>query len=76
MMITVITERKGVYYYPVTNDQIDKVRNAYKKTFINNRFEIVQIVTEETMYFFEGQKDIDEVCEVIQSRVQLKLEEK
>lgn len=38
--------------------------------------EIQKIIDEEIAAYFQGQKDIEEVCEIIQNRVQLYLDEK
>lgn len=65
----------GVQYYPVTDEQIDKVKDLSERTFRNEGSEIISIISEEVSYYFDKQKSLDETCRVIQSRVQLLLDE-
>lgn len=52
----------------------DLVNNISDK--FQYHIEIQKIVDEEIAVYFQGQKDIEEVCEIIQNRVQLYLDEK
>lgn len=68
---------EGIYYYPVTDEHINKIRKAYEKTFIPLHSDIIyEIVIEEVQYYFDGSKDLNDVCDIIQSRAQLMLNEK
>lgn len=44
-------------------------------SYDENNWYIINIITEESAPFFDGSKEIDMVCEVIQNRVQLYLDE-
>lgn len=63
--------------YAVTQEQIDKVLALFPYTVPREEKyeEIRGIVDEELQPFLEGQKDIDTVCEIIQSRVSVYLKE-
>ena len=66
---------EDVYYGPVTQEEIDKVRGAFERRFIPESNQICWIVCEESESYFSGDKTLDDVCRVIQSRVQLMLNE-
>ena len=63
--------------YEATPEDIEVVRelveNASGKFKYNTS--ILKIIEEETSDYFSGQKDIEQVTELIQNRVQLYLEE-
>ncbi|MBD5529879.1 MAG: extracellular solute-binding protein [Lachnospiraceae bacterium] len=61
----------------VTQEQIDKVLALFPYVVPRKEKyeEIRVIVDEELQPFFDGQKDIDTVCEIIQSKVKIYLEE-
>ena len=63
--------------YAVTQEQIDKVLALFPYTVPRKEKYVVirGIVDEELQPFLEGQKDIDTVCEIIQSKVRIYLEE-
>lgn len=63
--------------YAVTQEQVDKVLALFPYTVPGKEkyVEIRGIVDEELQPFWDGQKDIDSVCEIIQSRVSIYLEE-
>ncbi|MBQ7925751.1 MAG: hypothetical protein IJ335_05590, partial [Lachnospiraceae bacterium] len=43
--------------------------------FTPRDYQVLDIVQEEAEAYFQGQKNVDEVCAIIQSRVQLYLDE-
>lgn len=61
----------------ITQEQIDKVLALFPYAVPRKEKygEIRVIIDEELQTFLEGQKDIDTVCEIIQSRVRIYLEE-
>lgn len=61
----------------ITREQIDKVLALFPYAVPKEeKYEEVRaIVDEELQPFFEGQKDVDTVCEIIQSRVEIYLQE-
>ncbi len=62
---------------PSTDAVIDKVKNFIKsvdKSYLNIE-EINTIITEEAEAFFEGQKTVDEVASIIQSRASIYISE-
>ncbi len=64
--------------YKVSREQIDRVLDMFPDVVAkkeSNR-DIRKIVDEELEPFWEGQKDIDSVCEIIQSRVGMYLSER
>lgn len=68
---------EGVEYKTVTQEDVNEIRQAFENTFQNdNRMDIWWIIYEEASLYFEGNKELDETCNVIQSRVQLYLDEK
>lgn len=65
------------FSYAATREQIDKILALFPYAVPKKEKygEVRTIVDEELQPFLEGQKDIDTVCEVIQSRVRIYLEE-
>lgn len=67
----------GVPYPPITEEQAGKVRNA----FLEGRYDsgedrmLKRIINEEVPPFFRGEKGLDEVVGIIQSRIQIYLDE-
>lgn len=61
----------------LTQEQVDKVRSAaWNATVLDSdNFEMIDIITEEAAPYFAGDKDLDNVVEIIQSCVQLYLDE-
>lgn len=63
---------------PLTKEQVDSIYNYV--SFINKRMSydtsLLDIIKEEAAYFFEGDKTVDEVAEIIQGRIQLYMDEK
>ncbi len=70
-------EMKEVYGYEVTREQVDKILELfpYAELRKNKYVEIRKIIEEELPAYLNGGKDLDEVCNVIQSRAQLYLDE-
>ena len=64
--------------YPKTQEQVDMVlamvENAELDTYENDL--IRRIIQEEVQPYFQGQKDLDTVCDIIQSRVSILLSER
>lgn len=67
----------GVEYYPIDQEEIETVRNAYYKAGIYTDFYIAltDIIWEEVQYYYSGEKTVDEVVGVIDSRVRLMVDE-
>lgn len=65
-------------YPPATELQVEKVRNAFLEgTYIEDEeFDIIDIIMEEAMPYFKGDKGLDDVVKIIQNRVQLYLDER
>lgn len=63
--------------FSVTQEQIDKIIEIfpYAVERKNKYTEIREIIEEEIPAYLGGQKDLDSVCKIIQSRVQLYLDE-
>lgn len=63
---------------PLTKEQVDDLYNYV--SFINKRMSydtsLLDIIKEEAAYYFEGDKTVDEVAEIIQGRIQLYMDEK
>ena len=68
---------QGGLSYTTTQEQIDKVLALFPYAVPKKeKYEMIRaIVDEELPPFFEGQKDIDTVCEIIQSKVWVYLKE-
>lgn len=68
---------EGIPYPAITEEQADKVRNAFLEGYYvtNEESPIKRIILEEVPPFFSGEKGLDEVVGIIQSRVQLYLDE-
>ena len=65
-----------VLYVPLTDEQADRFRDAYNNSnYVRSENTIRDIVSEESRYYFSGDKELDEVCKVIQSRIQIILDE-
>lgn len=62
----------------LTEAQVDKVREAaFRATVLDeDTYEMISIITEEAAPYFAGQKDLDPVVEIIQSRLQVYLDER
>lgn len=62
---------------PLTQEQVDKVNEAIASatTVYRNENTIVSIIEEEAGAFFAGQKDVRTVADIIQSRVQIYINE-
>ena len=76
---------KDVIYYgdqgykPLTKQQADDLKSFVMSvtTFAGNyEEEVFNIINEEAAPFFEGQKSVDEVTPIIQSRISIYLKEK
>lgn len=67
----------GIPYPPITEEQADKVRNAFLDGFYSADEDLMieRIILEEVPPFFSGEKRLDEVVGIIQSRAQLYLDE-
>ena len=70
-------EDKTFYYYPLNDERINELREvAESARFTPIRTQpILDIVYEEASGYFNGTKSIDEVIAVINSRVQVFLDE-
>lgn len=68
----------GVPYPPITEEQAGKVRDAFLEGSYNSDkdLELIEIINEETASYFRGEKGLDEVVGIIQSRAQLYLDER
>lgn len=64
-------------YHPVTEEDVALTRQLIESAQIaaSTDDEIMSIITEEAEPFFQGQKSVDDVVNVIQSRIQLYLNE-
>lgn len=64
--------------YKCTDEDVEQIRSLVNDIDIKFQYhtQIQRIIDEETASFFEGDKDLTEVCEIIQNRVQLYLDEK
>ncbi len=62
---------------PPTKETIDLVTSVIESAEKSSNFDqkIVDIITEEAEPFLKGQKTVDEVCDIIQSRVSIYLQE-
>ncbi len=62
----------------LTEEQVGKVRNAFLGATVtgNEEFEIFNIIGEEAAPYFKGDKKLDDVVKIIQSRVRLYLDER
>ncbi len=68
---------ENVVLPPMTQEQIDKVVSfieSVERPYYQNQ-EVIKIIDEETSSLFSGQKSSKEVAEIIQSRVQLYVDE-
>lgn len=66
-----------IYIYAATQEDVDGIRSivdSIRQPSMSHG-EIMEIIEEEAEYYFQGQKSLDEVTDVIQSRVQLYLDE-
>lgn len=63
--------------YEAAQEDIDAIENLIERagTKFEYHTEIQKIIDEEAAYYFEGQKDLDEVTKLIQNRVELYLME-
>ncbi len=67
----------GVKYLPVSEEQVGKLSHAIETAHLlrSPQSDFVKIVTEESQPYFAGEKTLDEVIEIINSRVQIILNE-
>lgn len=67
----------SVEYYGATEEQIADLREliAQAKPGSNGNSQVMQIILEEAAPFFKGQKSVEDVCNIIQSRVKLYISE-
>ncbi len=67
----------GTRYYPVSKEDSDKMKEAYRHARLYNSMqrEFVDIAVEEATYYFSGQKKIDDVLDIILSRTNLMISE-
>lgn len=67
----------GIPYYAITEEQIQKVRTAIDNTFMVDEMTqtILADIIEEAAPYFRGEKAAEDVVEIMQSRVQLYLDE-
>ena len=63
---------------PLTREQKEKVRNAYLEATVyrGEEFKLIGMIAEEAEPYFKGDKELDDVVEIILNRVQLYLDEK
>ena len=73
-------DKDGWFYefHPVTQEEVDRVEylidiSVPASTRINDN--VIKIITEEAAPFFKGQKTVDEVCDIIQSRLSIYMKE-
>ncbi len=66
-----------IEYYGATQDEVDELKRVISSAtgIVSIDEQIVNIITEETQAFFEGQKSAEEVASVIQSRAKIYLAE-
>lgn len=64
-------------YYGATQEDVDNLKALIEvaKPISNNDQKIMEIVKEEAAPYFEGQKGLDDVVNIIQSRVSIYLSE-
>ncbi len=69
--------RDNILYTPSTQKQVDKLELAISTAHPvgGKQYTVRSIIVEEVQPYFMEQKTLDEVCEVIQSRIQLMLDE-
>ena len=69
---------EGIPYPPITEEQAEKVRSAFLEGSYNSDADSILkgIINEETPPFFRGEKGLDEVVGIIQSRIQIYLDER
>lgn len=67
----------GIPYYAITEEQIQKLRTAIDNTFMVDEMTqtILADIIEEAAPYFRGEKALEDVVRIIQSRVQLYLDE-
>lgn len=71
-------EEWNYVYRPVTKEEADMVDKLLEKATVINvsmDTELNKIITEEAQYYFQGNKSVDDVANVIQNRVNLYLKE-
>lgn len=68
----------GIPYYAITEEQIQKIRTAIDNTFMVDEMTqtILADIVEEAAPYFRGEKALEDVVRIIQSRVQLYLDER
>lgn len=75
-----ITDELTVHFYAATKEEVARARELLDSigNCMDNSTEknLLAIVIEEAEAFFEGQKEVDEVAEIIQGRVQIYIDEK
>ena len=67
----------GVDYYPVSKEEIETVKEAYYNAGLFTVFksDLSDIIWEEVQYYFRGEKSVDEVVKVVESRTRLMIDE-
>lgn len=74
---TIYVDNQEIVLQPMTEAEVEEVITFIKsvdRTWTYDQ-EIINIINEETAAFFAGQKSVDEVAQVIQSRVQVYVDE-
>ena len=76
-LLTVDENWNTVVCPAITKEQKEKVRNAFLEATVygDEEYEINSIITEEAEPYFKGDKELDDVINIIQNRVQLYLDE-
>lgn len=67
----------GIPYKAITKEQVERINAVMKNTFTVSSYEqqVMNIICEEAALYFAGTKSLDEVVDIIQSRIQLSLDE-
>ncbi len=68
----------GVPYPAITQTQVDKIRKAVDDAFVHhgNETDLVMMILEESAYYFDNKKSLEEVTDIIQNRIQIYLSER
>ncbi len=63
--------------FPVTQTHVDKVSDAFQNgTYVDtDTYDLVTLIADEAMYFFKGERSVEDVTRIIQNRIQLYLNE-
>ena len=67
----------GIIYHPISDADCDTVKTAYERcrNYTDLEMNFVEIVLEEAKYYFSSEKSLDDVMNVITSRLNLMLAE-